>query len=470
LAPYQRAIASHADTTIGAVFFNLSPLGRASDEVRAFVPKRPVSPESRKEYARRLQWYLETYHYSLLVHEYFHIIQALVYPALYLRCLRELHLAFQVLSWYRHDQEPRRPIRMWLPPDWKQTFFAPTTTYRLSGSRGGGISLDLGDPRDRRSNDLTESDLIEEDASIFQYKVEIGAEGTGEGYYRWLHEKYRYTMAFKFLSRLLGRENAYIALPPLVRTAFRTTWPMTTFASLLDLTLRQPVDLPQRLGIDEYFDFLVGSTEESPSLGRQLPDHDSPATEDAYAYLDATLHGTLVQASDRHPLYPLARDLWVDRPDPPSLDWIFHPYRAFDRWRRTVVDATVEGCMPPITVIRLLDPALSVNDALAIVHPRFHGKPCPFLPDVEYDLYLRDAMDRKYLAFSLVTSAFDSYDHNCWHDQCPIFPTGLCRRWWPVPDDFRTCGFPTKFQALTYHKIDLAAGALLPEQPNGGRP
>lgn len=109
---------------------------------------------------------------------------------------------------------------MMLSPEWRETFYAPTTLYRLGGSREAGVSIDPCDPRDRRGNDLSESDLIEEDASIFQYKVEIGADGTGQGYARWLHEKHRYTMVFKFLSRLLGPENAYTALPPLVRADF----------------------------------------------------------------------------------------------------------------------------------------------------------------------------------------------------------------------------------------------------------
>ncbi|MFL5762200.1 MAG: hypothetical protein ACJ789_21070 [Thermomicrobiales bacterium] len=54
MASSRRAVASHADTTIGAVFFNLGPMKGVSDEILAFAPKRPISHENREEYGRRL--------------------------------------------------------------------------------------------------------------------------------------------------------------------------------------------------------------------------------------------------------------------------------------------------------------------------------------------------------------------------------------------------------------------------------
>ena len=51
---------------------------RAADQIRA------ARPEFR-QYESELLTYLETHHSSLMAHEWCHILQALAYPALYLR-------------------------------------------------------------------------------------------------------------------------------------------------------------------------------------------------------------------------------------------------------------------------------------------------------------------------------------------------------------------------------------------------
>lgn len=90
--------------------------------------------------------------------------------------------------------------------------------------------------------------------SVSLQKAEIGAEGTGKGYRRWIREpqRPRYSTTFNFLARVLGEENAYVALPALVRAAFCTTHPLEVFASLVAMTVRWEINWPTYMGIDKY--------------------------------------------------------------------------------------------------------------------------------------------------------------------------------------------------------------------------
>lgn len=208
-----------------------------------------------------------------------------------------------ILSAIRNScEEIEKPLKFKLSPELEFTLLAPIKPYRISIGDKGELNFSEGDSHDIRSNDLTETQLIEEDASIFQYKTEIGGPGTGKGYYRYLQERGRYTMAFKFLANMIGVDNAYIALPPLVRAAFMTTWPMTTFSNLVAFTVRVSKNIPTDLGINDYFKYLIDALEDSPSLKREFPDIDGSALFDSYSFLDGNAMNQMIQESKIHPL------------------------------------------------------------------------------------------------------------------------------------------------------------------------
>ncbi len=369
-------IISYADTTIGAVFFNLAPTAKeiASEDMRTLISlakERRISSVAREQYALSLGRYLELYHHTLLAHEWCHILQAITYPFLYFRCVQDFYISNSILTSLRQETKPVISLPLSLPDDWLATLRAPTRSYRVSIDEQGQCDIRLADPQDRRANDLTENDLLEEDASIFQYKVEIGALGTGTGYKRWNREsqRRRYTMAFNFLSRLLGVDNAYLALPALVRVAFSTTVPLQVFAELAGLTLFIDADLPTLLGIDEYFEFLLDRLCANPYLKRDVPNINEPrsADSDAVAYLDRTAHHTIIETSStskKHPLFPLAHALWQECGENPLLPtWLFHPYTVFDRLRDDV-SPQFKAYWPPMFIIRLLHPELPLNNGV----------------------------------------------------------------------------------------------------------
>lgn len=364
---------------------------------------------------------------------------------------------------YRRNSELQLPIRTWLANEWQTTLFAPTSLYRLVIDELGQLKLSPGRLNDRRSNDLTENDLLEEDASIFQYKVEIGGPGSGSSYRRWLREQRRNTMVFNFLTRQLGLENAYLALPPLVHAAFSTTVPLETFGELVALTMRADSDLPSQRGIDNYAIYLRNALS-SFNLGYRVPNPDLPSSDDPVSLIGGPEVFQLLGSSSRHPLWPLANKLWSKREERQQLsEYMLHPYRAINR-RAGTVSKMLRAYWPPLSVYRLLVPDMSVNDAVWQVAPSYVGKPVPSMPipGFTYDQYLPELVGRRYLAFSLVTDMYDDGPHNCYHTECPYFSTNLCRRWLHPPREYLECDFPKMMEIATYHHLDSQVGVLRP--------
>src|SRR5262245_27898935 len=101
---YTQPVISYADTTIGAIFFNITPRaeGAEVESIRAAAHRGDASQEPSSplvsDYFSQLALYIDKYHHSLVVHEWFHILQAITYPALYLRSLRELRLVVKILA------------------------------------------------------------------------------------------------------------------------------------------------------------------------------------------------------------------------------------------------------------------------------------------------------------------------------------------------------------------------------------
>ncbi len=452
-----KPIISYADITVGAVFFNisLSEDKRADRVVIEAAQNRHQSDLARESYPLTLAWYLDAFKSTLITHEWCHILQAITYPALYLQCLRGFSLIETFLKELRENKNSSLPFQIPIPAAWREVLEAGTQVYRINIDPLGKYQIEPANTSLPRPSDLSETQLIEEDASIFQYKAEIGGAGTGKGYKQWLKERRRYTMAFKFLERLLGVENAYIAFQPLVRACFTTSSPMVAFASLISDILTESVELPTQLGIDDFYHFLLDRIGNSPSLLHECPDPYQLYQEGNHYYIDHAAFGHLLEYNNRHPLFLLAVSVWEFQAKNSSYpDWFFHPYRHFDR-EGILKSQDLQSYWPPITVYRLHHPSLSTSDAFLVIGSEFKNKALPFLPTLTYADYFPDLMEKKNLVFSMIPDYCESVPHNCQHVNCPVHQTNLCRRWMKIPDIPENCQFPGWFQSVTLHKINF---------------
>src|SRR5262249_505079 len=132
---------------------------------------------------------------------------------------------------------------------------------------------------------LSEKDLIEEDATIFQYRVEVGGRGSGQSYRRWLAESSHYSSVFSFLSQYMSDDEAFELLPPFVRASFWTTRPLESFAALLGTALLTGPDFfrvpaSEESGMDEIY--LRGI------LHERFPDADTSSTDPQIATIQDT--------------------------------------------------------------------------------------------------------------------------------------------------------------------------------------
>jgi hypothetical protein len=459
-------VISYADPTVGAVFFNITPpeRSRAVDENIAAAQARRESDQAAREYPLRLAAYVDAHHRSLTFHEWCHILQALLYPGLFLRCTREMALATSILSAIRADPAAAVAPRLGLNDVLQEMWTAQLQPYRIDiGEDGEDHSAPAPPGGRRRPSDLTENDLLEDDACAFQYKAEIGAPGTGAGYAQWLSERRRYTMTFRLLARLLGQESAFVALPVLVRQAFSTTLPLPAFAAALAYTVREGRTLPQQLGPDTYLTMVRGAL--SRALEHGLPEPGLPADADPPLYLDAEAQRAMVERNPFHPLWPLAQRLWGEDGEVDQIgDLLLHPYRGLDR-RRDTVDPALERYWPPLTVVRLLHPDVPLRDGVAIVSGEYADLACPFMPDLTYPTYLQTMLSQRYLAMSLATATYDTVAHNCHHAACPWYPANLCRRWLKVPERLETCEFPEFARGATHRQLDAASLSLVRASP-----
>jgi hypothetical protein len=448
-------IISYADPAVGAVFFNITPQkgGRLLNELLKAARGRDTSDEATLLYPQLVAGYLDSFHRPLVFHEWCHILQALAYPGLFLRCYREMNLTDAVLAHYREQAGESLPSRLELPDEWRGTWAIPVTPHTIEMTDTGARIRRLARDERRRPNDLTENDLLEDAACVFQYKVEIGAPGTGASYSQWLRERRRYTMTFKFLSRLLGQDCAFASLPALVREAFSTNRPLQAFATLVSFTVHEGPSLPLQLGPEAFFP-LCRSILIRSGFPVRSPDAASPVTDDPPALMDSSTHADFVDKSVLHPLWLLARRVTTDETLAGRLDRMLsapHEFIPRDATKRLPDD--LRGLWPPLTVVRLLHPDIRFRDSLVIISESYKGE-CPFLSGASYSQYLHTCLGYRQLALAIALDPDGISDHNCGHRQCPVF-SHLCRRWMKIPELAKDCEFPGFVTGVTTRRIKL---------------
>lgn len=454
---------SYMDSATGYLYFNLVPsdFDTLRDRLETALNLKEVN---RDKYAKELlkigNRVLWTEFRSIFFHEWHHCLQTIFYPYRYLQSWRELFIAFEFLSYLRRSEEAFKIGQLVIHEDWSDTIKYYSMIIGLDIVDGKLVPILDRNPNEVRPTDFTITDLLEEATSIFEFKVEIGRDGDGQSYYQWIRSrklsgKTTYSNIFYLLSRLMGKEGAYVALPALVQASFSTTWPAITFIALVNYTLaRSEVFKPEELNCDSYYSILREQlVKPFFADSGQFPDPSSPAKSDDYYFLDFDSYQRIVTSTPKHTVhYQASRFIDRIKTDPELETILFHPYRT------DAQSLLKQEFFPPIICLRIhLEPLLA-RDSILIVNPFLGNVETP--QGIIYSEYWREIMKKKDVAYSLFTDINNYLEHNCHHLDCPYHETNVCRRWSAIPREWKTCAFPGWFESVVGMTIDLKSKEL----------
>jgi hypothetical protein len=466
MPPRAARIRSRFDTSLGIVHYEVPQV--AIPEVREMLVDarlRRDSDAGREAYVDLIAAWVQTNHYPLVAHEQSHVLQALTHPALLHRCLREFSLLMSVFHGVRHADAPLT-LPLIAPPAWHKELEWTTRLRRLSldphceplvGPPGAGL---------RRRGELSEVDLLEDSAGIFQYKAEIGGQGSGRLYRRWLGDgSFRYRDTFDFLAAELGTEDGFVALPALVMAANTTNRPLDMFIALLAATRSYGIS-PSGLGIDRYWDFLttflrVRVQEGEARHPQELLDGDGPTIRIGRA-------GMLKMVDDlaTHPLREVVRKACADERQLEELRAaILHPYRAFDRRLRRM-KRRLRPFEPPVTVYRVVEEGVGPGDDMFDVSATVMEADPPG-GDTDWVSFLMETVRIRNFVFANVKLRREPETNTCPHKDCQYHPLGMCRNWMHVPAAPDECRFPEWLRNSCLRSFDFERG-VLELMPEGG--
>lgn len=454
---------SYFDTTLGCAYFNVPAATppEVIDLLRTARQGRKQSEQKREEFIHGLMGWVRLRHYPLMAHEWGHSLQVLTHPALFLRCLREFSSVCSVA-----DELRKAPYAVPVPlsPDasWIEGIVMPTIPVRISLKKDGEPMAEAATERIRRG-DLSATDLLEDSASIFQYKAEIGGEGSVEGYRRWLEEgrKYLYAKTFDFLSSLFTPADAYVALSPLVMAAYRSTWPVHSFISLIARTLAHCPASPATLGIDRYWLFLQKMLEDALELGRTPEPRSHLHEEYEQRRIDRTAVQAMAAGMPTHPMSAIVELVYESQDSIERLEEaILHPYRAFDRRARDA-EEWLQPFRPPVTAFRMLGSGMSLADTALYISPTVvKGSYQP--SEGSWQEHLIQLMQIKTFVFAVATPFPRAFPHPCPHEECELHGLDLCRGWMNIPKEWRSCTFPKWLETVVNRQLDVDRSLLLP--------
>jgi hypothetical protein len=482
---------SYADTTTGFLFFNFD--AEFSGQDRAYIASQGEKWDSRHqaqlpfltEHCKELLFGKYQFKY---LHEWCHMLQMVWFPYRYVHTWKELTIAVRLRQSLAKSKANLSIGRIDLKQEWRGLITSPAMVHPIRYV-DGRINFDERDPDLKYPHpfDMTELDLIENFASIFEYKCRIREQGHGRDYAAWLSNPTNkaYSNVFWFLADLWDPDFAYRLLPAIVQVSFYTDWVLNGFSELLSW-LVQVKPAYEHLTSEQLLEVLnekltqVASTKPTASvLLRDVSDLDlEPYENFAFAQkfiirdsggtertLESPTRPTLltgkfmrsfVSRTSRHPLHLYAKKYYAVLQQDRSVETaLFHPY-DIDRLQ------FLEREFPPLVkVIRLNDPSLKGRDTLL-----------QLAPDIDLNSNFRWELDNtmklKDTAWSLATTINDLLPHQCHHEQCSYFKTNLCRRWSAIPRFYWHCGFPNWFSLAYKLTIDPAAMILRSEQEEVG--
>lgn len=453
---------SYADMVTGAIHLLVGGADPRAEELLRLAERDPTDTD----FKFGLADYAWARYRGLFAHEWAHVSQVASYPYLFLRAARQARM--MVGAGVYLEQNPGRyplPLDLATDPSWADSNVLSDIPVKFAFTEDG-IATQAVPGRATGRNTLTELDLIEEDAQLFQYRVEIGSRGNGRAYSRWLIEAPRYNRAFSTLRRHLGEDAAYRALHPLVKVAFRTTRPMLAFAMGLAV-LKTDGEVLSEWHLHDLLEAVVarrfaeeaGRVEPS-ALSAQVPELDDPA-----GLLPDDALKLLLEMGRQLPVAPLT-ELHLNGDDEQRgalTRMLDTPWEVF-QGRRAPLSDLAENFLPPGIVIRLAAPTFPRGATLVIVSPLLVQTPF-LLADPSGPFNYADWFHEVFRSRSLwktIASGARGANPSCPHTGCRAHATGLCHGWFPVPRRAEDCQFFLFFRSTTKHDVATDGSTLVP--------
>ena len=432
--------ASYADPLVGAITVRLDVPSADFDGIRADSVNKDGFHERLASYA----WQVAP---GLLSHEWAHIMQVSAYPLLLLRAARQGRLIPGMITAIAGLEVPAGlPAVLRLDDDWHFSSLIETLPIRLHAA-DQGIRMEAVETLDPRRGTLRELDLVEEDATIFQYRVEIGSPGTGPGYRRWLIERPRYSAIFSFLTDFMTDDQALQLIPVICRVCFATIRPLESLAVILSdlvqfgadtFTSDYAYDEWDATAEDLFRDRLRGRY---PIASAESVDFRLSAMHDAQGLITAEQHARIAEVSPHLVASLLAQ--WSQDDNGLLTAVLRHPWQFFER-RGRGWDTRLDRYAPPVTVYDLRAAEDRQLIVIATSEAMKQQRAPVFLgADIGLPTLLLETLRRKYLVDAALGQSPPVPE--CPHTHCRFHRTLLCRGWFPIPADAAACDFPEWF-------------------------
>lgn len=449
---------SYTDPVTGCVHLTLRGMDPQFAHLVGEAQKIPRPDTFKSE----LYGYAWTVHRSLVIHEWAHVLQLATYPFLFLRSAR----AGRVMAGpglYLRENPGRHslPLQVTMDERWRMSSMLGTIGFHAQ-LRGDGVKLSAVEGDAVRRGVLTERDLIEEDATVFQFRAEIAARGKGAAYRNWLRERPRYSRLFSFLVQHLDEDVAMRVLPILVRVAYRTTRPLEgffrSFGAVLQMGAPDDPDEDEALERVLLDQLREGMGTLGPSdLTMDKPELDDPAgvigddALDELARAYAQLPFSLLTQIDRH---------GSDDQRGIATAALRRPWEFFDRYAQDL-DERLTDYLPPAITVSLDHPAFPMGSSLLAPSPLLAKTPFAAIEGVTFGDWTSGAIKGRAMWRGILTAAAGP-NARCPHRSCPYHASGMCREWLTIPKAPEDCEFPEFLARSTNHQISADGTALEP--------
>lgn len=450
---------SYVDPVTGCIHLTL----RGDDEQFAGLLEAARSSPRDRAFKDGLFAYAWRAHRSLFTHEWAHVLQLATYPALYLRAARSARIMAGpgVFLSANPDRYPL-PLQFQMDEEWHLSSMLSTIPFRaVVGDQS--VRTEVAESSIGRGI-LTERDLIEEDATIFQYRAEISGRGIGRAYRNWLRERPRYSRLFNFLAIHFGDDSALRLLPIMVRVAFRTTRPLESFLMTFGTIMHEGVDLFEGDWTDEALEDLFFSElkarigiAEADDLSMQRPESD-----DVQGVIEEDTFMALLERYQQLPIFPLGNLDAKGGSGKRGLarEVLRHPERFFDRHDPEPHEDLL-AYWPPTMTISLDHPGFPRGSTVLTLSPLLYETEVPGLSGTTYAVWNTAVLKNRMLWQAILAGAAGA-NSRCPHSNCTYHTSGLCQGWMTIPAAAGECEFPQFFTDITKHRLNADGTALQP--------
>lgn len=408
---------------------------------------------------------------SLVLHEWAHVLQLATYPALFLRSARAARIMAGPATYLAANPGTHPlPLGFVMDEDWSVSGMLGTAGFRAI-VRETEVEWRIVQDRVGRGI-LTERDLLEEDATVFQYRAEIAARGSGRSYRNWLRESPRYSRVFVFLSRHFGDDAALRLLPILARVAFHTTRPLEGFFRSFGTLMHEGAGFYADPGFDDEdleFVLLANLRSTQGSIGAGELTMQNPELDDPEGVIEEE---ALADLATRYKQMPIGLLTEIDLNGNEDQRGVARaalrkPEDLIDRlnWEE---DTRPRDYLPPITTITLADPDFPRGASLLVHSPLHLATEFPGVAGQTYANWT-DAMLKGQMMWRAILETPEAPNARCPHEACSYHRTGLCRGWMTIPAAADDCEFPEFLVHTTRHRLGTDGTALEPvaEDPGG---